>query len=127
MSIMQLSNPPPHRVLDRWSIYLTFCVMGIALAVLAGWQWDIGVLRRPIPRLASMNPTTATAFLLASQSFFLLLHRGKVRHQQFIGRLLKTLVLLTSAVCLASHIAHSWPGDDPWLYRQQLTGGTIGS
>src|SRR5258708_5074433 len=126
MSIMQLSNPAPHRVLDRWSIYLTFCVMGIALAVLAGWQWDIGVLRRPIPGLASMNPTTATAFLLASLSFFLLLHRGKVRHQQFIGRLLATLVLLTGAVCLAGHIAPSWAGVDQWLYRQQLRSDTIG-
>ncbi len=46
------------------SLYLCVTVLLVALAVLAGWHWDIGFLRHPIEGTVSMNPITACAFVL---------------------------------------------------------------
>lgn len=58
--------------LGRWSGYFTGVVITIALLALAGWQWDIALLKRPIPGLTAMNPMTALVFLLSGFSLLLL-------------------------------------------------------
>ena len=59
--------------LKRYTVYFTLLVLLIALLVLAGWQWDIAFLKRPIPHLTAMNPLTAVLFVLSVASFHLLL------------------------------------------------------
>jgi PAS domain S-box-containing protein len=54
------------------SIGLAFCfiVAGIGLAGITGWTFDIEVLKRPFPRLPSINPVSALLFILISLSLF---------------------------------------------------------
>jgi len=114
------SRPSPYRVLDRWSIYLTSAVAAIALAVLAGWQWDLLLLRRPIPGLAPMNPTTALALLLASLSFLALTRRRRSRYQRTLGLCLAATVALIGASCLTGYLFPSL-AIDQWLYTAKLS------
>jgi len=58
------------RRVKRMAVYFAASVLIMALLVLSGWQWDIDVLRRPIPGLAAMNPLTAVAFILVALAFF---------------------------------------------------------
>jgi len=90
--------------------------------VLAGWQWDILWLRRPVPSLAAMNPTTAVAFLLSAFSFLALTRRRRFHYQRSIGLALAALVALIGAVCLAGYLFPSFAIDQK-LYSTRLTPG----
>jgi PAS domain S-box-containing protein len=120
MKSFPASNPLPLRVLDQWSIYVTSFVIAIALTVLAGWQWDILMLRRPIPGLVAMNPTTASAFLFAAGSFLFLKLRSNSPFHRNIGLTLAVVVGLIGAGCLAGFLAPSLAGLDQWLYSARL-------
>ncbi len=50
------------------SFLLPLTVFVVGWMVLAGWQWDIEVLRRPLPHLAAMNPLSAVLFIISSFS-----------------------------------------------------------
>ncbi|GAA0893774.1 hypothetical protein GCM10009122_34530 [Fulvivirga kasyanovii] len=53
------------------SKYLAYVVIGVAIAVLIGWQFNIGVLKRVIPGLVAMNPLTAICFIMSATSLLL--------------------------------------------------------
>ena len=76
-----------------WSRYLANLVVAIALMVLAGWEFDIIFLRRPIPNLVAMNPMSACAFLLCGIALLLLAPQKRTRQKLIIGRLLACLVI----------------------------------
>jgi len=120
MDSIPVSGSPTFRALKRWSIYLIFCVMAIALAVLAGWQWDIPFLRRPIPGLLAMNPTTAVAFILSSFSALLVTLPQRYGYQRIAGKLLAIFVLAVGTGCLLGYIVPSLAGADQWLYADRL-------
>jgi PAS domain S-box-containing protein len=120
MNNIQTLNPAPYRVLGRWSIFLAACVMGIALAVLAGWQWDIGMLRRPVRSFVAMNPTTALAFLLSTLAFLSLALPPHFPKQRIFGRIMAIVVMTIGAVRLIGYFVPSWAGADQWLYTQRL-------
>lgn len=66
---MQL--PPDIRLqkqLQRWSNYLNAAIILIAILVLAGWQFNIDLLKHPVPGQVPMNPVTAIAFILSGIS-----------------------------------------------------------
>lgn len=58
-----------HVPLQRYSMYIVFGVFVIGIAALAGWQFDLEFLKRPIPRLVAMNPVTAVGFMLSGTAF----------------------------------------------------------
>ncbi|HVU94212.1 MAG TPA: PAS domain S-box protein [Puia sp.] len=122
MKSIPASRPPSYRALERWSIYLASTVMAIAIAVLAGWQWDIVWLRRPIPGLASMNPTTALSFLLSTLSFLALTRRKRSRYQRPVGVCLAAAVTLLGAACLTGYLLPPL-AIDQWLYSARLRSG----
>lgn len=45
----------------------------VGCLVLAGWEFDVEVLKRILPGLVAMNPITALTFILAGISLMLLL------------------------------------------------------
>lgn len=94
--------------------------MAIALVVLAGWQWDVALLRRPIAGLVAMNPTTAVTFLLSSFSALLMILPWRYRYQRIAGKFLAIIVLAAGAGCLLGYIVPSLAGADQWLYAHRL-------
>jgi PAS domain S-box-containing protein len=93
----------------RWSKYLAILVLTIGVLVLARWQWDIALFKRPLPRLTAMNPLTALSFVLAGISFLLLAPIGRrglflvsfPKTGRLIGWILACLVLLTGLLKIA--------------------------
>src|ERR1700749_1603783 len=73
------------------SRYLMAGVVLIALAGLAGWEFDVVWLRHPLPSLISMNPLSATSFLAAGISFFIF-------HSDRETKAFKTVAFLLAAV-----------------------------
>jgi PAS domain S-box-containing protein len=54
-----------------WSAGLSLIVWLITLLILAGWFFDIELLRHPLPGRTGMNPVTALCFVAAAASIFL--------------------------------------------------------
>jgi PAS domain S-box-containing protein len=98
-----------HIRLLRWSKYLVILVLATGILVLARWQWDIALFKRPLPRLTAMNPLTALSFVLAGISFLLLAPIGRrglflvsfPKTGRLIGRILACLVLVTGLLKIA--------------------------
>jgi PAS domain S-box-containing protein len=98
-----------HIRLLRWSKYLVILVLATGILVLARWQWDIALFKRPLPRLTAMNPLTALSFVLAGISFLLLSPSGRrglfpvsfPKTGRLIGRILACLVLVTGLLKIA--------------------------
>ncbi len=95
--------------LTRISAYCVVIVLLTGLFVLAGWQWNIGSLRRPIPHLTAMNPLTAFALLLTGSSLLLLSASHPSRRKRTAGYVLAGIVLLTGFLRIAEvlHMIHS--------------------
>lgn len=64
----------PGRLLSLRSVSIAASVVAILVGclVLLGWVLDVEILKRIIPGLNAMNPTTAIAFVLAGLSLLLL-------------------------------------------------------
>ncbi|MBL6445513.1 PAS domain-containing protein [Fulvivirga sp. 29W222] len=58
-----------HEVLKKTAFYISVVVLVLGILVLLGWQFDIALIKRPIPGLAAMNPLTAINFILLEASF----------------------------------------------------------
>jgi PAS domain S-box-containing protein len=86
--------------LQRWAKCFAIIIFVIGVLVLAGWEWDIDVFKRPVPRLTAMNPLTALSFLFAAASFLFVLNGRR------IGYLFAVVVLLIGL----SRVAAILPG-----------------
>jgi PAS domain S-box-containing protein len=120
MNNIRASDPPSGRVLERWSIYLVCCLMAIALATLAGWQWDIDLLRRPSPALVAMNPTTALGLLLASLSFLCFVTGRQNPKRRKLGNIFAWIVLAVGFLSLAGFLTPDMIHFDHFLYAKDL-------
>lgn len=57
--------------LKRAGSFFIYTIIALSISVLAGWYFDIEILKRPAPDLAAMNPTSALLFILAGASLIL--------------------------------------------------------
>jgi PAS domain S-box-containing protein len=112
----------------RWSKYLAILVLATGILVLARWQWDIALFKRPLPRLTAMNPLTALSFVLAGVSFLLLApisRRGLFlfsfpKTGRLIGRILACLVLVTGLLKIAGVFLMAHLPIDRILFAEKL-------
>lgn len=88
----------------RWAGYLTAMVIIIALLVLAGWYFNLDFLKRPLPKLVAMNPTTALSFVFSGTALFLLNSKKNTGLFTRFGYFLAVTVTLVSLVCILNII-----------------------
>jgi len=110
------------------SKYCALLILIVGTLVLAGWQWDIGLLKRPLPHFTAMNPLTALNFILTALSFLFLSPPAPIRlltiflrgRKLLTGRLLACAVLLIGALKIAGtfHVTHF--AVDHILFAQKL-------
>jgi PAS domain S-box-containing protein len=98
----------------------------VGCLVLIGWQFDVDVLKRAVPTLVAMNPTTAVLFILSGISLGLSLRRTSA-FRSWTGQAAAFVVLALAAAKLLQLAAH-WPlAVDQWLFAEKLgptaTGG----
>lgn len=107
----------------RLTKYFAGIVITIALLTLIGWQFDIELLKRPIPHLVSMNPVSAILFIFSCSSFLLLV-TGTISSQKIVaGRILASLVLLTGLLRFISNYFDLIPSVDTLLFADKLNRG----
>jgi PAS domain S-box-containing protein len=95
-------------------------VMLIGASVLAGWAFDVGMLKRIIPGMVAMNPGgTALAFLLAGASLWAQAGRPG-RRATAVGRGLAVAVVLLASLRLGGYLLDRDAGPDRMLFRQAL-------
>ncbi|MEZ0262290.1 MAG: ATP-binding protein [Alphaproteobacteria bacterium] len=95
-------------------------VIAVGWMVLAGWHWDIAVLKSIIPGLTPMNPGgSAIGFMLAGASLLFLLKPAS-RQAQLGARLGAAGVLAIGAAGLAFYLFRIDTGFDQWLFADKL-------
>ena len=96
--------------------------MAVAVLVLAGWCFDVEVLKSVVPGLTAMNPGgSAVAFLMAGGALFVLAGRKTPSGGQMrLARSLATVVVGLAAMRLALYILGLEWGPDQWLFRSSL-------
>jgi signal transduction histidine kinase len=87
-------------------------------SVLLGWQFNISILRAPIPRLPAMTPNTAIGVALLGCSLFLLSSFTKPRSRWMAIACLTIALLLGTATLLEYLTARSF-GIDSFLFGRQ--------
>ncbi|MDJ1503842.1 sensor histidine kinase [Xanthocytophaga agilis] len=102
-------------ILPQFYMYI---VMGIALATLAGWQLNVDILRRIIPGLVAMNPTTAVLFIFYGIAFISI--HSTSHFYQFTGVILLGLVICIGCIKIVQYIADIPDGIDSIFYGDRL-------
>ncbi len=103
----------------RLSLALTLAVIGMGSLVLSGWATGVDLLKRLAPRLVSMNPTTASCFLMAALSLLLIEFTGAFPGRRAIARTMACIVLGFGLLRACGYAA----GFDPQLDRLLLPAG----
>lgn len=91
----------------RYAKVLVAIAFLIGLMSLIGWQFDIRFLKRPIPGLAAMNPTTAMCFILCTSSFILITSNPVYDKARRVGYVLAWLLLAISIAILVDVVLPS--------------------
>jgi PAS domain S-box-containing protein len=90
--------------MKRWANYFACTVIIIAALTLAGWQFNIDFLMRPVYGLGAMNPTTAILFIFSGTSFFLLSPETKRTQKIGLGKVLACIILSTGLLRFISNL-----------------------
>src|SRR5579863_4772818 len=113
--------------LGRWSLFLALFTATIALLTLAGWEWDLALLKRPLPGLVAMNPLTALGFLLSSLALLSRMSGESKDWQKNSAKLLAAIVLLIGLACFAGYFVPALSGTDRLLFHNRLIKDEAGS
>jgi hypothetical protein len=80
----------------RWSRFFSVAVLLIALLGLAGWQFNIELLRRPLPGTMPMSPLTALMLILAICVLALFVRKERTVVQQRLAYILIAIMVFVS-------------------------------
>jgi signal transduction histidine kinase len=92
----------------------------VGCSVLVGWTLDVDVLKRILPGLVAMNPTTAIAFVLAGMSLWLLRAQNTASRLRRIAQGFAFAVALVGLIKLVGILSGWDVGIDHLLFRGQL-------
>ena len=94
----------------------------VGFLVLAGWAFDIEILKRPKLSFVAMNPMTACLFILSGALLGLSLQRRPLSAVLWI-RKIGALLLLAIAGAKIVELGLGWPTHvDQWLFTTKLAG-----
>src|SRR5262245_26540845 len=89
--------------------------------VLAGWTFDVPVLKSLVPGRTAMNPGgTALAFLLAGVSLWVQAPAVVTSRGRSVGIACAAIVVLFGLARLGGYLAGRDGGPDQWLFREAL-------
>lgn len=113
------------RLLQKAAYLCSVVVIACSVLVLAGWQFDLSVLRGLInPGRVPMNPLTAAAFLLAGGTLCALLPRNASAFRRWTGFAGAALLMAVGAAKLFDFDLGG-RGIDQWLFAEFLSGNRM--
>ncbi|MBS1664599.1 MAG: PAS domain S-box protein [Bacteroidetes bacterium] len=105
--------------MQRVAKSLIIIVLAIAFLALAGWEWDIVLLERPLPHTAAMNPMTAVSIILLACSLWIIVFPGATL-PRWTGKASAYVVVCICVLKMMS-LAPGFPFHiDLILFRQKL-------
>jgi two-component system CheB/CheR fusion protein len=119
-NIRQLNAIVFQKMFNNYSVATSIVVFIIASLALLGWQFDIPLLKRPIPQLVGMNPMSAVALLLSGVSLLLHIQTAENKTLIFTGKVLAAVVGLIGVLKIASIFTGFDAGVDRWLYEEKI-------
>lgn len=120
---MKSSSPTstePSRRTGWWPVAVFaagVCSALVGVAVLAGWSFQVPVLKSILPGLVSMKPNTALAFVLAGTALALLAGTPVSRRQASAGQWLALVVALIGGLTLGEFLFGWQLGIDELLFK----------
>ncbi len=99
--------------------FAAFLVMATGFFVLLGWALDVELLKRILPDLAAMNPTTAVAFILAGLALWALQDQENSRFRR-LAQLCAGGVALIGLLKLGALLGGPDARVDQWLFSGKL-------
>jgi PAS domain S-box-containing protein len=103
----------------RLSLYLAAAVLCISALTLCGWHFNIEFLKRPLPRLAAMNPVAAVCFISWTFAYYGLIHSEK-GSKKAAARWLVCIPLLVGLLQLLEIVSGISLDIDRVLYADRL-------
>lgn len=99
-------------------------VLIIAASVVAGWVFDISVLKRILPDFVVMNPTTALLFIFSAITLWLHQTNDK-QGTQWMVDIISVFITVIAAIRLAGFYPRLDTGIDQLLFPNQLSGNRM--
>src|SRR4030067_3559438 len=92
--------------------------------VLAGWLFDVAVLKSVLPTLVTMKPNTALAFILGGASLRLMLGADVSQRSLRIARIFASTAGLIALLTLFAHLFNLDLGIDQLLFKDPAVGSS---
>ncbi len=108
------------RLVRQYPGWASFAALAVGDLVLAGWRWDIEVLKSVVPGFVGMNPMTALALALSGLSLWLLRDRDRDPREMRLGRAFAIAVACIGALRLFGYLAGWDRGIDTMFYAEKL-------
>jgi len=96
-------------------------VAAIGFLVLAGWLFDISMLKSILPGSDTMKANTALAFVLAGISLWLATRESENQQTNLFAKVCATLIVLISLLTLSEYVLSRNLGIDQFLFKDPLT------
>jgi protein-histidine pros-kinase len=106
--------------MKKWCFPLVSLIILIAVLALAGWFWDVNILKRPIPNAIAINPTSAILFVLVCTSFLFLTSAFQIQALKRAGSILAFFVLAVASIKLWQILFESEFQVDQFLLEGRL-------
>jgi signal transduction histidine kinase len=113
---------PPARypgLLATLPVSAAIVAISAGVLVLVGWAQDLETLKRVLPRLVAMNPTTALLFILSGAALLLIAKPGPAR-LKFASRALAGVVAFVALIKFVDVFANWLPNVDTVLFAAKL-------
>lgn len=104
---------------QRFSRLAAGVILSLGLAVLAGWAFDVAILKSVAPGLAAMKPMTAAGFVFAGASLWLL-QPDQAESKRRAGRLLAVLACVLGVAVLVEYLLGRDLGLDLLLFPRSV-------
>ncbi len=111
------SNPRAISVLRSFVKTAVFITIGVSLAALLGWLFDIPFLRSILPNASPMKVNTALGFFCSGISLWLLQNEDASSRRKLIGRIFAIVVVLIGALSLSEYLFKQDLGFDQLFVR----------
>jgi hypothetical protein len=104
------------KVLPAAASVFAICV---GVLVLAGWFFDVELLKRVLRGFVAMNPATAFSFIVAGLALTLSIRQSQTEAGRRLATTLSAIVVLISLAKLIGIAANWRPNVDEWLFASK--------
>lgn len=113
--------------LSRLANYFSWMVITIAALAIIGWQFNVEFFKRPLPRLAAMNPMTAVLFILSGIALLLLENKESIPATKKAGHVIAIIIIILATIRIIDILVAFNIPVDHFLFARKLIEDSYGN